>query len=401
MALFSRLFIVFIFVVSCDQTIPFGGTTTTTKSGPNVQSRTGGPSSAGDITMERSSTVSSPTPIAAIIGARADNGISSTNAAPLSVSIATTSPVAMQINSSSMPDGAVISSPTPTYGATESTAGEASNETAISSAIPTYSPAPIPDGCPVGYVPVPADPTVGANTDFCVAKYEMKNVGQIATSQISGAPWVFLDRATSVYLCQALGIGYDLISNAQWQAIARNIESNPVNWNGGLGPVGVGTMRLGNSNSLGALAASSDSDPNFGLPSSAWVYGRADTLRNGQVIWDLAGNVMEWVKDEVSGANLFPSLTSTKKTEYSDLVSFPLPSNAGNRKLFAPSGNYDSSQNVGVLLSGGNTGGILRGGAWANSRFSPAGAGVFAAQLGFGPYSSGTPIGFRCVYTRP
>lgn len=42
-----------------------------------------------------------------------------------------------------------------------------------------------------------------------------------------------MDRDTAIPLCQALGAGFDLMTNAQWQTIARNIENVASNWSGG------------------------------------------------------------------------------------------------------------------------------------------------------------------------
>lgn len=55
--------------------------------------------------------------------------------------------------------------------------------------------------------------------------------------------------------------GYSLITNAQWQTIARNIEQVSANWSGG--SVGAGSLNRGHSDSApnNALAASTDDDP--------------------------------------------------------------------------------------------------------------------------------------------
>lgn len=80
-------------------------------------------------------------------------------------------------------------------------------------------------GCPPNYVLVPRLLPY-TTKDFCVAKYEMKITGQangdrtysssfVAESRASGTPWVSINHTMSINECQALGIGYDLISNAQ------------------------------------------------------------------------------------------------------------------------------------------------------------------------------------------
>lgn len=48
--------------------------------------------------------------------------------------------------------------------------------------------------CPTGFALVPFNSTVGTHADFCVAKFEMKNVSGAATSQASGQPWENINR---------------------------------------------------------------------------------------------------------------------------------------------------------------------------------------------------------------
>ena len=75
---------------------------------------------------------------------------------------------------------------------------------------------------------------------------------------------------------------------------------------------------------------------------------RTHFLSNGDVIWDLAGNAGEWIKDNhtfVYGADTFISLIT-------DLL-YPLinPENGRSVKVqFGPSGNYEN-------LNGGEYGG--------------------------------------------
>ena len=97
-------------------------------------------------------------------------------------------------------------------------------------------------GCPTNYVRVP---TLRGYTDkdFCVSKYEMKEVGGRLVSQPNGNNFSGGTRNTILNRCAELGPEYDLITNDQWQTLARNIELVSENWSSGT--VGVGEINRG------------------------------------------------------------------------------------------------------------------------------------------------------------
>jgi len=152
--------------------------------------------------------------------------------------------------------------------------------------------------CPSGYILVPPLAPY-TSQEFCVMKYEAKADGnKKAISQASEKPWVHVNRATSISECQSLGPGYGLISNDQWQTIARNIAGVAINWSGN--KVGSGELNRGSSDS-----ASADGSISTGKPTpeadikEPWhSQKRTHTLSNGNIIWDLAGNVAEWVSSD-------------------------------------------------------------------------------------------------------
>ena len=91
--------------------------------------------------------------------------------------------------------------------------------------------------CPTNFVAVPSLQDYTTNS-FCVMKYEAKNAGAATTgnatddtpvSQAASTPW-FLNHSDSIAKCKGLGVGYDLITNDEWQSIARNIENVASNW---------------------------------------------------------------------------------------------------------------------------------------------------------------------------
>ena len=97
------------------------------------------------------------------------------------------------------------------------------------------------------------------------------------------------------------------MTNNEWQTVARNIEGVSSNWSGGTVGSAQG-LSIGNSTSLSQRAASEDDNAACtGLTlgqgetcdSKNWhVNRRTFTLSNQQVVWDLAGNVWEWTKDD-------------------------------------------------------------------------------------------------------
>ena len=248
---------------------------------------------------------------------------------------------------------------------------------------------PTTSSCDEGYVLVPKNAEVGANEDFCVMKYEAKIKGMEdgkvddydssyrAESRASGTPWVRIDRDEAIEACG--NVGAELISNAQWQAIARNIEGVAANWS--RGKVGDGSLNRGHSNGSSALAASGDEGGSWS------VNKRTHTLNNGEIIWDLAGNVWEWVKDN-----------NTSKQGLNSYVAAEPWSNESSKVKWGPKGSYkhlNSGERGGLGYSWlkYDAGAVLRGGDWGDG----GDAGVFYALLFGGPSDSFSSIGFRCV----
>lgn len=121
--------------------------------------------------------------------------------------------------------------------------------------------------------------------------------------------------------CQSAG--WHLINNNEWMTIARNVEQVNANWcdkngtNCGFAP-GTQNKILANGHNdalnepgasaggIGALIATDDSKACFGTTTDGSnVCGgknsqkRTLALNNGNIIWDFAGNVWQWVDAEV------------------------------------------------------------------------------------------------------
>ncbi|NCS83076.1 prepilin-type N-terminal cleavage/methylation domain-containing protein, partial [Candidatus Saccharibacteria bacterium] len=158
------------------------------------------------------------------------------------------------------------------------------------------------DSCPTGYIVVPGSSLYNTDT-FCVMKYEAKDVGGVATSQAAGLPWVTISQTNAIAEASALGAGYHLITESEWLTIAQNIISVGSNWSGGT--VGSGSMYRGHTDNVptNSLAAAADSDPYSGTGQTTGIERRTFTLTNGEVMWDLAGNVDEWTSGTTEGGN--------------------------------------------------------------------------------------------------
>jgi hypothetical protein len=160
------------------------------------------------------------------------------------------------------------------------------------------------------WVAVPGDPSFGTN-DFCVQKFEAKDVGGIPTSQAAQSPWASITQTASIAACRALGPHFDLISNEEWLTIAANIAQVPSNWSSGI--IGTGTVNRGHSDNNPASACGASSDDALAWVHTdcspkdsngdVWRQKRTHTLSTGALIWDISGNVSEWTSYTVpSGA---------------------------------------------------------------------------------------------------
>lgn len=260
--------------------------------------------------------------------------------------------------------------------------GNLSNESSNSSSWTPLS-------CPAAYVRVPADGQY-VERDFCMAKFEMKNVSGVPTSQASNSPWNSISPTSAISECVSLGSDYNLISNSQWQAVARNIESVAQNWSGSA--VGSGSLNRGhsdNSTSSALVASTNDNNACTGTgntcSSTVWhSQRRTHVLSNGEVIWDFAGNYWEWTRDTVTALAVSPSVGGSTQ-ELNNL-------SAHNRTLFAPSElSWTSSHGIGRVYSDGTSGYVLRGGDYNDGNIS----GIYAVRVRSSAHNVAT---FRCVY---
>ncbi|MGB4420403.1 MAG: hypothetical protein WBI29_01220, partial [Candidatus Saccharimonadales bacterium] len=125
---------------------------------------------------------------------------------------------------------------------------------------------------------------------------------------------------------------------------------------------------------------------------------RSLTLTNGEVIWDLAGNVWEWTNGQTTGGQ--PGITNETGYAWKEWTATPMttgtlavnpfPASTG----IAGASTWNATNGIGRLYSYANeTGlrGFLRSGAWGNG----GSGGVLTLGLHGAPSTADASIGFR------
>jgi hypothetical protein len=251
--------------------------------------------------------------------------------------------------------------------------------------------------CPAGYAKVKGNSILGTN-DFCVMKFEAKDVGGVAKSQEYLTPWTSgINLAAAKSNCLALGSGFDLISNPEWMTVAAEMESIDGNWSNGT--VGSGCLFRGNTGETTAPATCGYDglNPEFGNVASRDA--RAGMfLASGEIVWDLSGNVQEWVDWTVGGPADIGPTDAVATCASTDIEISSISSNNDCPTLVAADylpqdPTLSSTQGVGKFY-GGAGGAIVRGGTFLNTNT----AGIYRLTTNSVPGNLVSGIGFRCVY---
>ena len=253
------------------------------------------------------------------------------------------------------------------------------------------------NACPTGYIPVPGSGTYGTN-DFCVMKYEAKNVGGVATSQAASTPWVSISQTTAITTAASACSGCHLITEAEWLTIAQNVLSVASNWSGA--SVGSGYIYSGHNDNAPANTLAADANDANGYSGETNVGGnqkRTLTLTNGQVIWDMSGNATEWTTGVTTGNqpgtvgnNYSPWAEWNATPVHGSLSPDPFPSTTG----IVGSGSWTSAQGIGPLLSKTNEAtarAYRRSGPWND--FSNDG--ILSLRMDAAPSDAPGDCGFR------
>lgn len=247
--------------------------------------------------------------------------------------------------------------------------------------------------CPTGWI--------DSGYGFCVMQYEARNVSGVATSIASGTPYVNITQTQAAAACSALGSGSHLITNAEWMTLARDIEATASNWSSGT--VGTGNLARGwTANTADgdtwtntAVAPTTDASCLYNAGANTcgatgtFLYRRTHTLSNGQIIWDMSGNVYEWTHDICTTGTGIGYWQGAGWIEWTD------SSLSDYEKIIAgPAGNYNATNGAGRYYGcSANGNAFLRSGRWDYGSY----AGVFGLNLYSAPSRSDTYVGFRCV----
>jgi len=255
--------------------------------------------------------------------------------------------------------------------------------------------------CPPGFIVVPGSATYGTS-DFCTMKYVASQVGATTTpiSQAGTTPWVYISQTNALANSPNVAgcTGCHLMTEPEYLTIAQNVLSVASNWSGGT--VGSGYIYSGHNDNDPANALVADSNDANGYAGETNTGGnqrRTLSLTNGEVIWDLAGNVWQWTAGTVTtGQPGITGETGYAWKEWSNVTAVGTlsPSASPAETGLAGASSWNSIKGAGQLYSYvGQTAvrGFLRGGSW----YSYSHAGVLAMYLLYAPSTTNTAFGFR------
>lgn len=217
-------------------------------------------------------------------------------------------------------------------------------------------------------------------------RYKASSCEEKAVSEPTTTPWVSI----SAYDARAVAesAGCRLISEKQWLAIAHNSISVAENWkNNRIGSrvaEGGGFYRgLANDSVDGPVPAYFADRPYN--PGAFGLDNRIKKLTNGAEIWDIGGNVWQWVALSQTERHLLAKIKSREWIEPSSLPAF-----ASTLKV-------ESSAECGLGKILHQVEGVCefaaRGGTWSSKEY----AGAFSLNLNGKPDAGYPMVGFRMV----
>jgi flagellin-like protein len=234
---------------------------------------------------------------------------------------------------------------------------------------------------------------------FCIMKYEASHQdatsssdgsSSVAASQQGVVPWEFVTYHEARDACQAMGTGYNLTTNKQWQAATEAVIGQP------------DTFVHGNNDYGSAWEDSSESgtdDPTETGDDHNWLdEGRVltgtgpDTWATSEGVYDLNGNMWEWVY--VTSGDSEGTVDQSHPMHFGGTNNWVNGWNSTGEYPTDLASSSNSSFDDYYWSSSNDNRAVRRGGHWTSGRY----AGPFAMYVIYAPSDSGARIGFRCSY---
>lgn len=280
--------------------------------------------------------------------------------------------------------------------------------------------------CPEGFVLInhASAPAGGTITPFCAGSTEAKIDGTSVVFRAAGVPISEITYGDAVAQCAGINRSgysgdYDLISNREWNTLTHLISNSTSNWSGG--GIGSGVIYWGyTDNAFHQTAAINEADPCQSPTTTGCTdvrKRRYHVIQYNQKIWDLSGNLFEFVKGPSTAGNdltLYNTLNATLEYLMANASGAPIltpyggaPTCSTNTSPYCGYGSisfYCSEQSgaSGASSCSASPLGavdvtrsyVLRGGAAT----SQTAAGIFAATRYAGSSDIFSNAGYRCSY---
>ena len=223
-------------------------------------------------------------------------------------------------------------------------------------------------------------------------------------STVAGYPVTNISQATAITAAlnytTSCPSGCHLITKAEYLTIAQNVLNVSSNWYGGV--VGTNYIYSGHNDNSPANALEASTDDNNGYfgtgnsSSSGASQRRTLNLSNGEIIWDIVGDVREWTTGTITGNQPgilgagFAFRDYTTLTTHGTLSPDPFPATTG---IFGAN-TWTLSKGIGQIDSSADDTslrGFVRGSCWLSGNSY----GILNLLLNYSPSDKSNQFGLR------